>query len=73
MLRTFLLALVTASFLGMYGCDSNEGPAEKAGEAMDDAADSVKDAVDDAGDSLSEAAQDACDEVGDATDSDVDC
>ena len=71
-MRKTLLMLVTFSFLGMYGCDS-DGPAEEAGERLDDAVDSMADTADDIGDSITEAAEDACDEVGDATNSNVDC
>ncbi len=38
--------LAIAPLMGLAGCDDNDGPAEKAGEAIDDAADEVKDALD---------------------------
>lgn len=34
--------------LGVAGCDSDDGPMEEAGEAMDDAMKDVGDAMDDA-------------------------
>lgn len=49
--------LSLASLLGLsgitLGCE--KGPAEKAGERIDDAADDVEDAVEDAGDEIEDA------------------
>jgi hypothetical protein len=72
MKKSVLLMLLAVAAFGMSGCDS-DGPAERAGESVDNAVDSMKDKASDAGDSLSETVKDACDEVGDATDSNVDC
>ncbi|MEA2626384.1 MAG: hypothetical protein QOD06_2429 [Candidatus Binatota bacterium] len=38
--------LVGVFMLNLAGCVEKEGPAEKAGEKLDDAADDVKDAAD---------------------------
>jgi len=43
-IAALVLAAVAASFT-LTACPEKKGPAEKAGEALDDAADSVKDAV----------------------------
>ena len=43
-IAALVLAAVTASFT-LTACPEKKGPAEKAGEALDDAADSMKDAV----------------------------
>ncbi len=64
--KTSLLLLLTLA-LGLAAC-SQDGPAENAGEEIDNAAenfgDAMEDATDDAGDSLEEAG----DAVEDATD-----
>jgi hypothetical protein len=47
MLRAALAVLVlTGPTLALSGCERNDGPAEKAGEAVDDAVDDAKDALD---------------------------
>ena len=38
--------LALGSVAGFVACDNDDGPAEKIGEAVDDAAEDVKDAVD---------------------------
>jgi len=43
-IAALVLAAVAASFT-LTACPEKKGPAEKAGEALDDAADSMKDAV----------------------------
>jgi len=52
---------------GIAGCgdDDNEGAAEEAGQAVDDASEDVQDAADDAGQELQEAGEDVDDSVGD--------
>lgn len=45
-IRVLLLILVTLAPVGFAACD-NDGPAERAGEKVDDAVDDMKDAVDD--------------------------
>ncbi|MGH7788072.1 MAG: hypothetical protein ACRERC_14465 [Candidatus Binatia bacterium] len=54
-MRTFLLAMATTLVLGTAGCEENKGPAERAGEKIDDAVDRAGDAVEDAGDKLEDA------------------
>jgi outer membrane lipoprotein-sorting protein len=62
-----LAALFSALlFLGMSACD--KGGAEKAGEAVDDAASDVSDAASDAADDISDGANDAVDAVNDKLD-----
>lgn len=62
MLKAHVLAVLLAVFGAtsfLVGCDSNDGPVEKAGERLDDAykdtKDGVKDAADDAGDAIQDA------------------
>jgi hypothetical protein len=50
----FVLMLLMGSLPGIQACDSNDGPLENAGEAIDDAAD-------DAGDAIEEACEDVTD------------
>ena len=44
--NAILIAIV--STLGFVGCESNDGPAEDAGETLDEAAENTADAVEDA-------------------------
>lgn len=47
LLNTLLLgSLLTLGIVHTYGCDKKDGPAEEAGEAIDDAVDDMKDKVD---------------------------
>ena len=41
-----LIVLIGLLALTLTGCPERDGPAERAGEAIDDAVDDVKDAVD---------------------------
>lgn len=50
-------SLATAA-MGLAACDTNDGPAEETGRAIDNAADDAADAVDDAADDLEDAAND---------------
>jgi hypothetical protein len=51
--KTITTALLTGFFLvGLYACE--KGPAEKAGEAIDDAASDVAEATEDAADTVKE-------------------
>jgi hypothetical protein len=52
---------------GVAGCgdDDNEGAAEEAGQAIDDASSDVENAAEDAGDEVQEAGEDVDQEVGD--------
>ncbi len=54
-----LLAFLFAA-LGIAGCDVSKGPAEKAGENIDDA-------IDKTGDAMEDAMEDAGDEIRDKT------
>ena len=57
-----LLILMMGSF-ALAGCDRDEGPAEEAGEAMDEA-----------GEELGDAAEEACEEAREGVDAeDTDC
>ena len=58
MLLTMLMALGLA---GIAGCEE-QGPAEQAGERLDDAVSDARDRLEEAGDEIEEAAE----EVGDA-------
>ena len=49
-MKSFLLLFVFIATLGLVGCE--EGPAEQAGEQIDQAADEVGDAVENAGDKV---------------------
>lgn len=65
----FFALLIGIAVVGMYGCpqnDSNEGPAEQAGEQVDDAVDKAGDAIEDAGDKAGDAIEDAGDKAEDA-------
>lgn len=47
--------LVTPLAVGTIGCERKEGPAEKAGKAIDNAGDKVEESVENAGDKVEEA------------------
>ena len=52
------LALALTLLLGastFVGCDNNDGPAEKAGKAVDNAGENAKDAVNNAADNVKDA------------------
>jgi hypothetical protein len=71
--RILFLALVLGlTGVALYGCpqnDAGDGPAEQAGEKIDDAVDNTGDAIQDAGDKAGDAIEDAGDKVDDAVDS----
>jgi hypothetical protein len=58
-------ALAGTLVLGLGACD-NKGPAERAGEKIDNAAESVKEAGESAADKVSDAATDAKEEIKEA-------
>ena len=68
--RSLLFALLmVAAVVGIYGCpqnDANDGPAEQAGEKIDDAVDNAGDTIQDAGDKAGDAIEDAGDKAQDA-------
>lgn len=49
--------LTTPVAFGVMGCEKKDGPAEEAGEAIDNAADNVEDNVEEAGDEVEEAVE----------------
>lgn len=51
-LKNLVLAMAVATPLLFAGCDVNEGPAEEAGENVDEAIDRTGEAVEDAGDKI---------------------
>ena len=55
--QTLLIALLTSFLFFLAGCD--EGPAENAGEKIDDVADDIADGLEDAGNEI----EDACEEA----------
>jgi uncharacterized protein YjbJ (UPF0337 family) len=65
----FFALLIGVAVVGMYGCpqnDANDGPAEQAGEKIDNAVDNAGDAIEDAGDKAGDAIEDAGDKAHDA-------
>ncbi|NNE60458.1 MAG: hypothetical protein HKN35_06175 [Woeseia sp.] len=69
MRTTLKLSSLLLTGLLLVACEQ-DGPAERAGEAIDDAADEIGDAGDDFGDAI----EDACEEVKDGVDAeDQDC
>ncbi|MEQ9562044.1 MAG: hypothetical protein RLN69_05945 [Woeseiaceae bacterium] len=68
-IHTLLLATIVAVF-GLAGCDNDDGPAEKAGQAVDNAGQEIKDAASDVGNAV----EDACEDVKEGVDAeDTDC
>jgi predicted small secreted protein len=66
--RLLLIAIVAA--FGLSGCDSDDGPAEEMGQAIDDAGESTQDAANEAGNAV----EDACEDVKEGVDAnDTDC
>jgi uncharacterized lipoprotein YehR (DUF1307 family) len=47
----------SALLIALSGCQKDEGPAEKAGKSMDEAAQAVGEKVEDAGDAMQDAAK----------------
>lgn len=67
MIKKLLLILCLGlAVAGTYACpDSNDGPAERAGEKIDDATEDVGDKMEDVGDKMEDAADKAEDAVDD--------
>jgi hypothetical protein len=65
-IRVITIALLIALAAALSACQKDEGPMEKMGKKMDEAADEVQEAADDVGDEIEEAAE----EVKDAVDGD---
>jgi len=67
-LTTILLAMLLGlGTLSLAACD-NDGPAENAGENIDEATDDAQDSMEDAGDSMKDNMDEAGDNIEDATD-----
>jgi hypothetical protein len=60
--RAPALALILFAAIFAYACEK-KGPAEEAGEKIDDAMSDTADAMEEAGEDLEEAAEDAADKV----------
>lgn len=57
-LKMLTWAVLTAPLaVGVMGCERKEGPAEEAGEAIDNAGDKVEENVEEAGDKIEEATE----------------
>lgn len=57
-MRHFALAMfLTFGSLGLAACDDPDGPAEQAGEAIDDAAERAGEAVENAGERIQQEAE----------------
>ena len=68
--KLLLLGVVAAFGTALYGCDTNDGPAEEMGESLDNAGENIEDAAADA----RNAAEDACEEAKDGVGAeDKDC
>lgn len=46
--QLLLLAIVAGTGFGIAGCDSNDGPAERMGQAVDETGEDIQDAAKDA-------------------------
>ena len=55
--RIALLAIAAALTVAMTGCAKEEGPMEKMGKGLDDAAESVEESAEDAAESVKEAVE----------------
>jgi hypothetical protein len=65
-----LLLLGILATAGVWGCDSDDGPAEEMGQALDETGENAKDAAKDAGNAV----EDACEDVKEGVDADdTDC
>lgn len=64
-MRTDLLKKLAMAMLlglmafGVVACDNDDGPAEEAGQSVDNAMDDAGDAMEDAGDDMQDKAEDA--------------
>jgi hypothetical protein len=58
LIRLAGVASLATAALALAACDTNDGPAEETGRAVDNAADNAADAVEDAADDLEDAAND---------------
>ncbi len=53
-LKNLVLAAICSIPMMLTGCDTNDGPAEKAGEKVDNAVDNAGNKLEEAGDTLKE-------------------
>jgi len=51
-LKNLMLTATAAMIFSLVGCDSNEGPAEKAGAKIDNAVEEAGDSIEEAGDKV---------------------
>ena len=54
-----LMLVIGMTAFGVVACNNDEGPAEEAGESVDDAMDNAGDSMEDAGEDIQDAAEDA--------------
>jgi len=52
LLKNLMLGTTITLLLALSGCDSSDGPAEKAGEKLDNAVDEAGDKIENAGDKI---------------------
>lgn len=64
--RIFGAALVAAMLVAGAGCDRDEGPAEEAGESIDEAVEETRDAAEEAGENIRDAAEETREAAEDA-------
>jgi len=72
-MRKITTLLFTLTFALMIGACERDGPAEEAGERVDEAIDSMRDSTEDAVDNIQESLEDACREADEKTRADLDC
>ena len=70
-LKQLLLVLAALAMLSLAGCENKKGPMEKAGEAVDNAAENTSDFVEDAAEKTGDFVEDAAEKTGDAVDDTV--
>lgn len=65
---TYLTGGIVAALLMLGGCNGGDGPAQEAGEDIDEAVENAEDTAEQAADSVGDAVEEAGDEVEKATD-----
>jgi hyperosmotically inducible protein len=72
-IKKLLVLAILAASVSMTACEK-KGPAEKAGEKIDEMAEKAGDAMDDAVDDVADAAEETCEEIKKRTgNKDMDC
>lgn len=66
--RAALGGSLLAALLMIAGCDSDQGPAERAGERIDETVEDAKESAKDAAESAGDRVEEAADELEDKTD-----